>query len=103
MIRVVYRFAAGPGQEEVFANAWSRATRSIRDRAPGSRGSQLFRSADDPREFVALARWESIDAWRTFRSGEPADPGAIAAMLSVAEVTSIEVLEEVDDLLLESS
>lgn len=100
MIRVVYRFQARPGLEEAFADAWSRATRAIRDRTPGSRGSQLFRSTDHPLEFVAIAHWESVEAWRTFRSGEPVDREAIQAMLSSVEVTSVEVLEEVEDLLL---
>ncbi|MDC0722908.1 antibiotic biosynthesis monooxygenase family protein [Nannocystis bainbridge] len=63
MIRVMYWWKVEPGQEDAFAAAWSQVTRWIREHKPGARGSLLLRSAEDPHEFVAIARWTSREAW----------------------------------------
>ncbi|MFY0532118.1 antibiotic biosynthesis monooxygenase family protein [Nannocystis pusilla] len=96
----MYCWKVKPGQEEAFAAAWSQVTRWIRTHVPGARGSVLLRSAEDPHEFVAIARWTSRAAWEAF-------PGTEASELQAHRQTMRETaersrpaafFEEVDDL-----
>lgn len=101
MLRVIYRWKVKNGQEEAFADAWAKATKSIRMNAPGARGSLLLRSRRDPAEFVAIARWESAEAWTSARMpGRPAaDPEAQKIMHDTAgDVISAEFYDELHDL-----
>jgi heme-degrading monooxygenase HmoA len=99
MIRVVYRFKVRAAQEEPFINAWARVTGKITETAKGAYGSQLFQSHDDRSEFIAVARWESIEDWRAFQKGERPDPEGGRKMRAAAELISTEVFDEVEDLL----
>ena len=73
MIRVMYRWKVNPGQEAVFATAWTHGTKVIRATVKGVRGSLLLQSRTKPCEFVAIARWASVADWRAFRRGEKPD------------------------------
>jgi len=78
MIRVMYWWKVQPGQEEAFAAAWIGITRWIRTHVAGARGSLLVRSAEDPHEFVAIARWVSRAAWDAWHASTPDDPALLA-------------------------
>ena len=98
-MRAVYRWRVQSGQEEAFARAWAKATRTIRAKVRGARGSLLLRSRRDPSEFVAAARWDSFADWQAFVQGEPADPAAFQIMSHTSQMLSAEVFDEVEDLL----
>lgn len=102
MIRVMYWWNVKPGQEEAFAAAWIGITRWIRRHVEGARGSLLVRSADDPHEFVAIARWASRAAWDASHASSPTDPELLAhvqAMKATAERSRPHVFyDEVADL-----
>lgn len=74
MIRVVYRLRVPEGAEAAFPRAWRHALQAIRLRAPEVAGAELLRSHADPREFVLVTRWTSVEAWRAFWAAGPAEP-----------------------------
>lgn len=98
MIRIVYRWKVKPGQEDVFAKAWTRGTKSIRATVKGARGSLLLHSQKNPSEFMAIARWDSLEDWKTFRRGEPPDLESFRTAATVSELQSVEPFSEVRDL-----
>ncbi len=95
MIRAIYRWQLDPECEGAFASWWHQGTVRIRSSQPGAMGSTLLRTDSDPCQWVAIARWESVQALTTFwnDSGGPQFEGA--------DLVSVEVLEEVDHLTLE--
>jgi heme-degrading monooxygenase HmoA len=98
MIRVMYRWIVKPGQEQVFAQAWTQGTKVIRSTVKGARGSLLLQSRKNPCEFVAIARWASVDDWRAFRRGGPPKLDSFRTAAAVSQLQTIEPLREVRDL-----
>jgi heme-degrading monooxygenase HmoA len=98
MIRVMYRWKVTPGQEAVFARAWTQGTKVIRATVKGARGSLLLQSRTDPCEFVAIARWASVEDWRAFRRGEKPDLESFRTAAAVSQLQAVEPLREVRDL-----
>ena len=98
MIRVMYRWTVTPGQEAVFAQAWTHGTKVIRATVKGARGSLLLQSRQNPCEFVAIARWASVEAWRAFRRGEKPDLESFRTAAAVSRLEAVESLSEVRDL-----
>lgn len=104
MIRVMYWWQVKPGREEAFAAAWGEITRWMRAHAPGACGSLLVRSADDPHEFVGVARWTSRAAWEAYQASDP-HAAELLAHTQVMRATSERsrppaFFEEVSDLTL---
>src|SRR5438045_9181398 len=91
MTRVTYRWQREAGIADQFAAWWHERTLTIRGSQPGAMGSTLLRSPDGT-TFVGVARWASEGDLAAFREamGSVSFPGA--------NLVSIEVLEEVDDL-----
>jgi len=98
MIRVMYRWTVKPGQAHVFAQAWSQGTKIIRRTVKGARGSLLLQSQKNPHEFVAIARWASMEDWRAFRRGGPPALDAFRTAAAVSQLEAVEPLKEVRDL-----
>ena len=98
-MRALYRWRVKPGEEETFTRAWAQATRTIRSKVKGARGSMLLRSLRDPSEFIATARWDSFQDWQAFTQSDPADPEASRVMSGASQMLSAEVFDEVADLL----
>ncbi|MCH7836306.1 MAG: antibiotic biosynthesis monooxygenase [Chloroflexi bacterium] len=98
-MRAVYRWRVKPGDEETFTKAWAQATKTIRSKVKGARGSMLLRSLRDPAEFMATARWDSFQDWQAFTQSDPADPEAFRVMSAASQMLSAEVFDEVEDLL----
>ncbi len=97
-IRVLYRLRVKPGHEERFRDAWKRVTEAALRRAPGARGSLLARTREAPDVFLAVARWESHEQWRTYRQGPALDAAAVADLNGTSELISYEVIDEVADI-----
>jgi heme-degrading monooxygenase HmoA len=99
MIRVIYRWKIKPGHETGFIAAWDRMTRAIRDAVPGARGSLLLRPS--PLEMIAIARWESVEAWKALKSLQ-LEPEAWKIMSDAIDTTpgpaAPEVCEELVEL-----
>jgi heme-degrading monooxygenase HmoA len=102
MIRVIYHWKVVPGREQDFAAAWSAVTRVLQATTAGAGGSILMRSHSDPLEFIAMARWDSLEAWQAFHhAGPPSAPElkeASAAMkaASAGGLASWEIYDELD-------
>lgn len=101
MIRAIYRWQVQPGTEEAFVQAWMRGTQAIRAKVKGAQGSRLLRNRREPSQFVAVARWDSFEAWQAFSSDQAPDPEAFARMSAVSTLVSTEVFDEVQDLVFE--
>jgi quinol monooxygenase YgiN len=94
---VIYRWKLKPGKEEIFAPAWARLTRAIRDER-GGLGSRLHR--DDDGVWTAYAQWPDRRTWEAAREMESPDPAASAAMgEAVGESFPPLLLDPVRDLL----
>ncbi len=52
---------------------------------------------------MAIVCWESFEDWQAFRQGERIDPEGIEAMHAVGELLSMEVWDEVENLLKEEA
>jgi heme-degrading monooxygenase HmoA len=98
MVRILYRWKVNPGQEAVFAKAWTQGTKVIRATVKGARGSLLLQSRTDPCEFVAIARWASVEDWRAFRRGEKPALESFRTAAAVSQLQAVEPLSEVRDL-----
>ena len=95
MVRVIYRWRVQEADESRFKAAWSEATKGIRGRMSGARGSTLLQSSQNPTEFVAIARWTELKDWRSF--WEDSDRAEMKIMHSLAERLSVEAFEEIGD------
>ena len=98
MIRIMYRWTVKRGQAHVFAQAWSQGTKIIRSTVKGARGSLLLQSWKNPHEFVAIARWASIEDWRAFRRGGLPALDSFRTAAAVSQLEAVEPLKEVRDL-----
>jgi heme-degrading monooxygenase HmoA len=74
MIYIFHRFKMPNVPEEALARSWHQCTSATRQMTPGLLGATLLRSAKDANEYVSVARWESVAAWREFWSAGPPEP-----------------------------
>jgi heme-degrading monooxygenase HmoA len=103
MLRVLYRWEVDPEGAAEFVAAWGRATRIVRSSKPGSRGSTLMRNQSDPRTYVALAEWTSLEAWQAFYASPVVDPEASATIKKHSTFLGYELLDLCTDLLIHES
>jgi len=105
MIRAIYRWQVKPGEEDTFIAAWSRGTHAMRARIRGAQGSVLMRNHHQPSEFIAVARWESLEDWQAFSIADlrELDVEAFQRMSAVSTLVSTEVGEEIEDLVVEAA
>jgi heme-degrading monooxygenase HmoA len=95
MIRAIYRWRVSPECQDDFVSWWHEGTVRIRSAKPGARGSTLLKADRDRDQYVAIARWESVEALIAFWN----DHGGVQS--EMAEFLSVEVLEEIDHLTIE--
>ena len=94
MIRVIYRWRVAAGQRAAFGTWWHDGTVRIRTDFQGALGSTLCWPVDDDAHVVAIARWNSQADLEAFWSNPGSTP------FDGAELVSVQVLEEIDDLTL---
>ncbi len=63
MVRAIYRWNVTHGSESEFARGWEKGTRRIRRICKGALGSLLVRDISNPRRFLGIARWRSLEDW----------------------------------------
>lgn len=99
MIRVVYRWNVDSHQADAFAAAWWEATRHIQRAWPAAQGSVLLRSRAEANVVIAVARWNSIEAWEASRQGASVVPAPVLERMLAAATgpASYEVFDEVAD------
>lgn len=99
MIRVVYRWTLDPQQADDFAAAWWEATRYIQEAMPGARGSTLLRSRSEPDVYLAVARWDSLEAWTASRAAAGVVPAGVIERMRAAMTgpASHDILDELHD------
>jgi heme-degrading monooxygenase HmoA len=97
-MRALYRWRVKPGREDDFIRTWSNVTKAIRANVKGARGSLLMRSRSDPHQFVALARWDSLDDWSAARAAAERSPAA-DPQAGNYDSFSAEPLDVIEDLL----
>jgi heme-degrading monooxygenase HmoA len=92
VIRVLYRWRVAAEEARRFPSWWHEGTERIRSTYQGALGSMLLRAHDDQEVFVGIARWESVEALQAFRRA------AGPIVFEGAELESISIFEELDDL-----
>lgn len=92
MIRVVYRWQVNAEAATEFERRWHEGTVEIRRLRPGALGSLLLRSRGDPEQYVGVARWTTEDDLAAFWEN------AGTRNVGDAELQSVEVFDELDDL-----
>ena len=99
MIRVLYSFQIKAGMEKDFSDAWARVTRTIKTTAKGARGSMLTRDMSDRQQYVAVARWETLQDFQRFHNVGLAGSEAAKAMNATLDMpVAMQIVEEVNDL-----
>ena len=95
MIRAICRWRVPTERQDDFVSWCHEGTVRIRSSKPGARGSTLLSAHSDQDPYVAIARWESLEALIAFWI----DPGGV--QFEGAELVSVDVLEEIDHLTVE--
>jgi heme-degrading monooxygenase HmoA len=70
MIRVIYEWRVPEGNAAAFRREWSDTTTAIRAAVAGARGSLMLHDMTDPGRILTIARWDSLEDWRTFWRSE---------------------------------
>ena len=95
MIRVVYRWKVKEENFADFKKVWVRTTNHIHETVPGAPGSFMLRSPEDKTEVLTVAKWDSVESWKAFWSGE--NPAQMVGMRALGERVSVTHYEEVED------
>ena len=95
MIRAVYRWRVPAQRQDDFVSWGHEGTIRIRSSKTGAKGSTLLIGDSDRGHYVAIARWESLEALTAFWN----DPGGVP--FEGVELVFVEILEEIDHLTVE--
>ena len=95
MIRVIYRWYVSSENFERFKKIWSETTNRIHETVTGAQGSFLLRSFENETEVLTVARWDSLESWKSFWGDE--NPKEMEAMRKLGKRISAEVFEEIEE------
>ncbi|BBD72199.1 antibiotic biosynthesis monooxygenase [Sulfodiicoccus acidiphilus] len=68
MINVGFNYLVSEGKEEQFLLKFREVLQLLKTSNSGMLDAKLYRSVDNPREFLIFTEWESLDAFRKFTS-----------------------------------
>ena len=95
MIRVIYRWQVAPENFEAFKSTWSVTTNRIHETVPGALGSFMLRARESESEVLTVAKWDSIESWKTFWGNT--NPKEMEGMRKLGKRISIETYDEIED------
>jgi heme-degrading monooxygenase HmoA len=95
MVRVIYRWQVTLDNFEEFKKLWSVATNRIHESVAGAQGSFMLRSFENETEVLTIAKWDSLESWKSFWGNE--NPKEMEAMRKLGKRISTEVFEEIKD------
>jgi len=95
MIRVIYRWRVEEKNFEEFRNIWDKTTNKIHENVDGALGSFMLRGCEEANEVLTIAKWDSLESWKSFFEGS--NPKQMQGMRELGERISVEVYNEVDD------
>lgn len=95
MVRVIYRWEVSPENFEAFKEVWSATTNRIHQSVNGAQGSFLLRSAENENDVLTIAKWDSLDDWKSFWGNQ--NPEEMKAMRALGTRISAEAFEEIED------
>ncbi len=95
MVRVVYRWRVAPENFDEFKKTWRQTTNSIHHSVDGALGSFLLRSVEDDTEVITIAKWASLEAWKSFWGN--ANPEEMAEMRKLGERIAADAYHEIED------
>jgi len=95
MIRIIYSWKVPPENLELFTQTWKRTTKQIHKNVTGARGSFMLQSDSDTTAIKTIARWDCLEDWEQF--WQDSKPSQMQAMHDLAERTSVEIYNEVED------
>jgi quinol monooxygenase YgiN len=93
MVRTVLKMRVREGCERSFEDVWAEAAPKIRQYA-GLLGQSLLREKDQPRTYVIMADWETIDHLDAFENS-PVRRALSAALTPLREAAQKTVLDDV--------
>jgi heme-degrading monooxygenase HmoA len=91
--RVVYELDVMPGKEAQCREAWADIV--MAHSGEGALGSVLLDDPEEPGRYVAISRWESMQAWETGRRDDAAPEAYARFRDALVEVISKRVLHEI--------
>ena len=94
MIRIIYSWKVTPENLESFIETWKSTTTQIHQEIEGARGSFMLQNVDS-NEIKTIARWDSLDHWKTF--WHDSNPTQMRTMHELGERISVEIFKEVED------
>ena len=65
MINVGFYYKVKKGHEKEFEEAFKHVVEYLKN-FQGFKGARLYKSVDDPSEYLIYSEWESLDAFRKF-------------------------------------
>lgn len=95
MIRIIYSWKVTPENTRIFIETWKKTTNRIHKEVKGARGSFMLQGSEDTTSIKTIARWDSIEDWKSFWKDKK--DGQMGSMHDLGERISVEVFKEVDD------
>ena len=95
MVRVIYRWHVNSENFEQFKKTWTKTTNRIHETVAGAQGSFMLRSFENETEALTVARWDSLESWKSFWGDE--NPKEMEAMRKLGKRISAEVFEEIEE------
>lgn len=92
-ILAISRWRIRSNAESDFLNAWTTLTAIARDRVTSAGGNLLMRYSDRPLEYVAIARWQSLEDWQRFWKNPPVDSQTLLTLYGTSHLLSHEVMQ----------
>ena len=95
MVRVIYSWQVEPENLQDFIDAWRIATNKIHRKVTGARGSFLLQNHTKDKEIITIARWDSLEDWKTFWEAE--NPAEMSEMHVLGKRVNVESYQEMED------